>query len=434
MQRQKRTIALIAFIAMATGCTAQIAQPAIEDLPIASEDERVDLAVPDFPDPTRIDNPLFPISGQASVLLLGTVDDLPFRTEVTLLPRTRIIEWEGRPVETLVSQYVAFSGGRINEVAYDYYAQAEDGSVWYFGEDVFDFADGAIVDTHGTWMAGLGGPACMIMPAHPQVGDVYRPENMPGVVFEEVMVEAVDQTLDGPLGPVEGGIVVRELHMDGATEDKQFAPAYGEFYTSDGTDTEALALAVPIDAANGPVPDQLAELETSAHEVEEMGEAEDWPAATASVEAMQRAWADYASGDVPALVRPAMDDAMAALGDGVAAEDAPGTIGAAIEVARLSLDLQLRYRPVPEVDLQRLGLWSRQMMLDAGQEELEAVNGDLFSMDYVRDRDLGLSDEQNTRLNYILEELQALIADEDLAGVEETADQVEDLVAEASGG
>ena len=68
---------------------------------------------------------------------------------------------------TLVSQYVAFLDGRLHEVAYDFYAQADDGSVWYFGEDVFNFADGAIVDTHGTWIAGTDGPAAMIMPADP---------------------------------------------------------------------------------------------------------------------------------------------------------------------------------------------------------------------------------------------------------------------------
>jgi hypothetical protein len=61
--------------------------------------------------------------------------------------RSPIIEWEGQRVEALASQYNAYPGSRIEEVAYDYYAQADDGSVWYFGEDVFDFRDGAIVVT-----------------------------------------------------------------------------------------------------------------------------------------------------------------------------------------------------------------------------------------------------------------------------------------------
>lgn len=136
-----------------------ISQPAVPSrIPVAPESERVDLTMPTFPDPTNVTNPLFPVSLQESVLMLGHVDGKPFRTEVTLLPETRIIEWEGQRVETLVSQYNAYLDGRIEEVAYDYYAQADDGSVWYFGEDVFDFRDGAIVVTEGTWLAGRDGP------------------------------------------------------------------------------------------------------------------------------------------------------------------------------------------------------------------------------------------------------------------------------------
>jgi len=215
--------------ATATGATVTtIPQPAVgAHIPVAPESERVDLTMPTFSDPTNITNPLFPVSLQESVLMLGHVEGKPFRTEVTLLPETRIIEWEGQRVETLVSQYNAFLDGRIEEVAYDYYAQADDGSVWYFGEDVFDFRAGAIVVTEGTWLAGRDGPAAMIMPADPQVGDVYRTENAPGFVFEEVTVRSADETLDGPLGPIQGGMLADELHSDGKTEQKVFAPATG---------------------------------------------------------------------------------------------------------------------------------------------------------------------------------------------------------------
>ncbi|MGH2488366.1 MAG: hypothetical protein ACRDFR_01935, partial [Candidatus Limnocylindria bacterium] len=262
--RQPRTARVRAVIGLAGALLAgacagssTIPQPNVGDLPVAPQSARVDLAMPAFSNPTDVTNPLFPVSSQESILLVGTVDDEPFRTEVTLLPETRIIEWAGRSVEVLVSQYVAYLDGRIHEVAYDFYAEADDGSVWYFGEDVFNFADGAISNTHGTWIAGRDGPAAMIMPADPQVGDVYRPENIPGLVFEEVTVKEVAQTLDGPIGPIEDGLVVTELHMDGATEDKTFAPGYGEFFTSDGVDTEALAMAIPADAVSAPVPDEL---------------------------------------------------------------------------------------------------------------------------------------------------------------------------------
>ena len=41
---------------------------------------RVDVQRPKFSNPTRITNPLFPISALDSVVLLGKVDGLPFRS------------------------------------------------------------------------------------------------------------------------------------------------------------------------------------------------------------------------------------------------------------------------------------------------------------------------------------------------------------------
>ena len=156
-----------------------IPQPVVEGLKVAPDSARIDLALPKFSDPTNITNPLFPVSRQESVLLVGTVDGKPFRTEVTLLPYTRIIKWEGVEIEAAVSQYVAYSDGRITEYAMDLYAQADDGSVWYLGEDVADFKDGVIISKEGTWHAGIEGPPAMIMPGA-GVPRLERRPNMPG--------------------------------------------------------------------------------------------------------------------------------------------------------------------------------------------------------------------------------------------------------------
>src|SRR5439155_13058693 len=107
----------------------------------------------------------------------------------------------------------------------------------------------------------------MIMPGDPQMGQVFRTENIPGIAFEQVTVESVDQTLAGPVAPIPGGMVGQELHMDGKTEHKLFAPGYGEFFTRDGPDVEALAMAVPTDALSGGVPQELSTLRTNAERV-----------------------------------------------------------------------------------------------------------------------------------------------------------------------
>jgi hypothetical protein len=406
-----------------------IDQPVAGDLPVAPESDRVDLAVPTFSDSTEVSNPLFPVSRQASVLLLGRVDGKAFRTEVTLLPETRIIEWQGQRIEALVSQYVAFLDGRIHEVAYDFYAQDDRGSVWYLGEDVFNFEDGAIADTHGTWIAGKDGPAAMIMPAEPQVGDVYRPENIPGFVFEEVTVKAVDRTLDGPLGPVQGGLVIEELHMDGSTEVKTFAPGYGEFLTGGGGDVEALALAVPTDALSLPTPADLAAIEQGAADVFGAAQAGDWRSARAAVRRISTAWETVRGAEVPKRLEQQLSGALDRLADGVRGRRAPDARQAAIDVARWSLDLQLRHRPVPEIDLARFDLWAAQMLVDAAAGNAPAVSGDLFSLDYIRDRiQHGLDEAVLTRLNTALEELNGAVADEDLAAVADGAQELRDVV------
>lgn len=56
---------------------------------IAPESDRVDLAAPAFSAPTNVSNPLHPTASTPSILMLGSVNGLPFRTEVTLLPETK---------------------------------------------------------------------------------------------------------------------------------------------------------------------------------------------------------------------------------------------------------------------------------------------------------------------------------------------------------
>ena len=220
-------VALVAGACRGDGGPRDGDQP-VGPLPTAPDSARVDLVVPEFPDPTEITNQLFPISKLTQVLQLGTEEDAPVRVEFTVLPETRTIDWQGTQVETRIAQFVALREGRIVEAARDFFAQGADGSVWYFGEEVDNYDDGVVADHEGAWLAGRDGPPGMIMPANPVVGAVYRPENIPDVVLEEVTVKAVNETVRGPAGPDLGAILVRELLMEGTIEDKAFAPGYGE--------------------------------------------------------------------------------------------------------------------------------------------------------------------------------------------------------------
>jgi hypothetical protein len=235
----------------------------------------------------------------------------------------------------------------------------------------------------------------MIMPADPQVGDVYFPENTPGLVFEQVRLKAVDQTVEGPRGPVEGAIIASELHQDGSREDKTFAPGYGEFFTGSEGDVEALALAVPIDNLSGAVP---AELETLA-------------SGSSTMATRKQAWRNFQTREVPPRLKGVMDDALARQ--------------SAFDVAQTALDLQLRYRPPAEIDRERFDLWARRLIVDAKADNATGVTGDLVVLEWIRDRIAHTLDRvDRARVNSKLVALRATVSDDDLSAAAAEAAQL----------
>jgi hypothetical protein len=395
---------------------AELTAAGLSRYPFKSDDRRVDLVAPPFTDPTNVTNPLFPIAGLHSAILNGHADGAPLKIETTLLPETRVVEWSpGQCVRTLVSQFVAYEGGHIHEVALDHYAQADDGSVWYLGEDVFNYERGVVADRAGTWLAGKEGPAAMIMPGRPEPGNVLRPENIPGLVFEEVTVKAVGLTVNGPRGPVRGALVAGELHDDGTREDKYFAPGYGEFRSAAPGELEAMAVAVPTDAAAGPEPPALRRMLRDAMRAFQAAGAGRWPAASAAVDRTAATWRGDRPGGVPPRLVAPLSRALGALDRAVAHRRRFRARSAALAVAQATLDLRLRHRPPAEIDRARFALWARQARLDAVARRRSALSGDVATLTWIRDRiahSLGRIDV--VRIDRRLAELEADVADHDL--------------------
>jgi hypothetical protein len=398
-----------------------------DGLPVYDDSLRVDLYEPSFSDPTQVTNPLFPIGKLDRVLLLGSVDGLPLRVETTLLEGTQMIDLGGQQVETLVSQYVAWLDGRIHEVAIDWYAQDDQGAVWYFGEDVFNYEEGVIADTHGTWLAGRDGPVAMIMPADPQVANVWRPENICGFVFEEVIATSVGVTVDGPRGPVPGAIITEELHMDGTLEDKTFAPAYGEFSTGDPDgDLEAVAVAVPTDALSGPAPAEVEALSSGAEKIFALARSGRWAAVVAEASRMNDAWTAFQATGVPPMLDAQMSDALRGLDEAIGARERAETRQASIRVALASLDFELRHEERAEIDLDLIEVWLRQLQLDVQARDAGAVRGDIASIEWIRDR---LTPGRRGPIDRDLQNLEGAAGAADWSRVETTADTLRQALA-----
>jgi hypothetical protein len=390
-----------------------------ECLPLAPDSERVDMATPTFSHPTQVTNRLHPTSIVKQVIMGGQVDGKPFRTEVSLLPDTRAIPLRGKPVDTAIVQYVAYLDGRIHEVALDWYAQADDGSVWYFGEDVFNYEDGKIADTKGTWVAGDQLPPAMIMPAEPRAGNVYRSENAPGIAFEQITVKKVDQQVAGPSGNISGAIEVTELHMDNTTEEKTFAPGYGEFATgSAGGDLEAVSLASPTDRRQGAAPAEFAALSQAVDGVYTADRSHLKEAASA----LATAWEAVRTKGIP----PQMESQMRADIDALSSEDAHS---AALRIAQNEIDLRLLYEPVVDVDLARLELWTRQLPIDVAADDAGLATADVTALERVWERTRDGVDPA-APVGRVLQDLRMAADAEDLAAIDAASQALDRAVLE----
>ena len=392
-----------------------------ECLPVAPDSERIDLATPKFSHPTPITNPLHPTSRVEQVIFGGHVDNKPFRTEVTLLPETKPTPYRGTTIDTALIQYVAYLDGRIQEVAIDRYAQADDGSVWYFGEDYSAFEDGKVTDTEGTWVVDDKTPAALIMPAHPRVGDVYRPENVPEVVFEEVRVDKVDMNVPGPSGNISGAMEVNELHMDGTREGKIFAPGYGEFSTGDpGGDLEAVSLASPTDRRPDPAPAEFGALSAAVRAVFEAAADSDAERAKQAATTLDQAWGAALTKGVPPQSQSQMKRDMGELATAVDVKDWRSAQSAALRVAQNELDLRLLYQRVIDVDLARMALWADQLPIDVAADDGGAVLADVAALERVWERTRHGVDSAGA-VDAALQQLRKVADAEDLPAVDGAA-------------
>ena len=65
-------------------------------------------------------------------------------------------------------EVVDVGGGELVEDTFDWYAQHQNGDVWYFGEEVKNYEGGILVDTDGSWAAGVSGARAGVLGQHEQ--------------------------------------------------------------------------------------------------------------------------------------------------------------------------------------------------------------------------------------------------------------------------
>jgi len=175
---------------------------------------------------TVIDNEWFPLAVGTALVLEGEEDGETIRLEISVPGDTEMVAG----VETLVMIETEYEDGELVEVSRNFFAQAEDGCVCYFGEDVDDYEAGEIVSHEGEWRAGEDGnlPGIM-MPASPQVGDVFYQEYAPGLAEDMGAVVAFGEAIDVPAGQFDDTLTMEDCNPleDAETDEKVYVRGLG---------------------------------------------------------------------------------------------------------------------------------------------------------------------------------------------------------------
>lgn len=173
-----------------------------------------------------IDNPFFPLPVGHQLMLEGEEGGAHLLVRITALDEVETVAG----VETRVIEEYEAKDARVVEVSRNFFAQAHDGTVCYFGEDV-DMYDGAgnVTSHSGSWRAGADdNRPGIFMPPHLEVGRAFQQEIAPGIAEDQAKVIALGERTEVPAGTFEGTATLRDGNpLDGSTGEKVYARGVG---------------------------------------------------------------------------------------------------------------------------------------------------------------------------------------------------------------
>jgi hypothetical protein len=157
---------------------------------------------------TEIDNPWWPMKpGSRWVYRETDTEGANQRVVVTVTNRTQPI---ANGIEARVVHDVVTEDGKFVEVTDDWYAQDQDGNIWYLGEDTTEYEDGK-ASTAGSWEAGVdGAQAGVVMPGQPEAGLAYRQEYYAGEAEDAGEILSLDERVQVPYGVFESVVMTKD--------------------------------------------------------------------------------------------------------------------------------------------------------------------------------------------------------------------------------
>jgi hypothetical protein len=182
--------------------------------------------LPKFSHPREITNPYLPLASLKQDILQNKNQRVE---RVSRAEVRKAFHVGGQTIEALAVEDREFgTGGNLTEATLDYFAQDDDGNVYYLGEDVDEYSRGRITGHSGAWLLGKDTQTPgLLMPAHPKIGDRFKSEDAPPVTWEEDEVVSLSETATVPAGTFQNCLKIKERASDGDTEYKLYAPNVG---------------------------------------------------------------------------------------------------------------------------------------------------------------------------------------------------------------
>ena len=149
---------------------------------------------------------------------------------ISVLDETEMVDG----IETRVVEEREYDKGQLKEISRNFFAMSKKTEdVFYFGEDVDDYEDGAVIGHGGQWRAGKDGArAGLYMPGKPAVGMRFYLEIHPGVAMDRAEIFQTDATVETPAGNFKNALIVSETSPleEGDESYKRYAPKIGMIY------------------------------------------------------------------------------------------------------------------------------------------------------------------------------------------------------------
>jgi hypothetical protein len=176
-----------------------------------------------FHNSTTINNRYFPLVPGTRFTYKGAAQKEPVVDIVTVTRNTPTING----INTIEVRDQVYESDVLTEDTLDWYAQDDQGNVWYFGELATQLPAG----THdGSWTAGSNGAQPgYIMEADPKVGDIYCQENAPGSAQDAAQVISVSASRSVPFGSYTGNVLQTKDYslLEPKNENKFYGPDVG---------------------------------------------------------------------------------------------------------------------------------------------------------------------------------------------------------------